>query len=92
MCDARWWAQVGMLKMIRNLAFAHRSQHVQQGRFNTEDEVRAPEAAPGTRVRTARARHELWTRFLCAGYRLRARTIPLAAHDGLRSRGSVQSM
>ena len=32
-------AQVGMLKMIRNLAFAHRSQHVQQGRFNTEDEV-----------------------------------------------------
>jgi len=35
-------AQVGMLKMIRNLAFAHRSQHVQQGRFNTEDEVRTP--------------------------------------------------
>jgi hypothetical protein len=27
--------------MIRNLAFAHRSQHVQQGRFHTEDEVRA---------------------------------------------------
>jgi len=35
-------AQVGMLKMIRNLAFAHRSQHVQHGRFNTEDEVRTP--------------------------------------------------
>jgi hypothetical protein len=31
---------VGLLKMIRNMAFAHRSQHVQQGRFNTEDEVR----------------------------------------------------
>jgi hypothetical protein len=31
-----------MLKMIRNLAFAHRSQHVQHGRFNTEDEVRTP--------------------------------------------------
>jgi hypothetical protein len=30
---------VGMLKMIRNLAFAHRSQHVQHGRFNAEDEV-----------------------------------------------------
>jgi hypothetical protein len=30
---------VGLLKMIRNMAFAHRSQHVQQGRFNTEDEV-----------------------------------------------------
>jgi hypothetical protein len=28
-----------MLKMIRNLAFAHRSQHVQHGRFNTEDEA-----------------------------------------------------
>ena len=38
-CDTQWWPQVGMLKMIRNLAFAHRSQHVQQGRFNTEDEV-----------------------------------------------------
>ena len=31
---------VGLLKMIRNMAFAHRSQHVQHGRFNTEDEVR----------------------------------------------------
>jgi hypothetical protein len=31
---------VGLLKMIRNMAFAHRSQHVQQGRFNSEDEVR----------------------------------------------------
>jgi hypothetical protein len=30
---------VGLLKMIRNMAFAHRSQHVQHGRFNTEDEV-----------------------------------------------------
>jgi hypothetical protein len=29
-----------MLKMIRNIAFAHRSQHVQFGRFNTEEEVR----------------------------------------------------
>ena len=33
---------VGLLKMIRNMAFAHRSQHVQHGRFNTEDEVRLP--------------------------------------------------
>ena len=31
---------VGLLKMIRNMAFAHRSQHVQHDRFNTEDEVR----------------------------------------------------
>jgi hypothetical protein len=31
---------IGLLKMIRNMAFAHRSQHVQHGRFTTEDEVR----------------------------------------------------
>jgi hypothetical protein len=36
---AELWSQVGMLKMIRNLGFAHRSQHVQQGRFHTEEEV-----------------------------------------------------
>jgi hypothetical protein len=35
-----------MLKMIRNLAFAHRSQHVQHGRFNTEDEARTPQGSP----------------------------------------------
>ena len=31
---------VGLLKMIRNMTFAHRSQHVQHDRFNTEKEVR----------------------------------------------------
>ena len=30
---------VGLLKMIRNVAFAHRSQHVQAGRFETEEDV-----------------------------------------------------
>jgi hypothetical protein len=30
---------VGLLKMIRNVAFAHRSQHVQFGRFDTEEDV-----------------------------------------------------
>jgi hypothetical protein len=30
---------VGLLKTIRNVAFAHRSQHVQFGRFDTEEEV-----------------------------------------------------
>jgi hypothetical protein len=40
--DNHWWGQAGMLKMIRNIAFAHRSQHVQFGRFNTEEEVRVP--------------------------------------------------
>ena len=30
---------VGLLKTIRNIAFAHRSQHVQFGRFDTEEEV-----------------------------------------------------
>ena len=44
-----WW-QVGMLKMIRNLAFAHRSQHVQHGRFNTEEEVRDPKPTSVARV------------------------------------------
>ena len=39
-----------MLKMIRNLAFAHRSQHVQQGRFNTEEEVRDPKPTSVARV------------------------------------------
>jgi hypothetical protein len=38
--DNHWWVhEAGMLKMIPNIAFAHRSQHVQFGRFNTEDEV-----------------------------------------------------
>jgi hypothetical protein len=30
---------VGLLKMIRNVAFAHRSQNVQAGRFETEEDV-----------------------------------------------------
>jgi hypothetical protein len=30
---------VGLLKTIRNVAFAHRSQHVQAGRFDTEEDV-----------------------------------------------------
>ena len=30
---------VGLLKMIRNVAFAHRSQHVQAGRFDSEEDV-----------------------------------------------------
>jgi hypothetical protein len=30
---------VGLLKTIRNVAFAHRSQHVQFGRFDTEEDV-----------------------------------------------------
>jgi hypothetical protein len=30
---------VGLLKTIRNIAFAHRSQHVQFGRFDTEEDV-----------------------------------------------------
>jgi hypothetical protein len=30
---------VGLLKTIRNIAFAHRSQHVQVGRFDTEEDV-----------------------------------------------------
>jgi hypothetical protein len=30
---------VGLLKTIRNIAFAHRSQHVQVGRFHTEEDV-----------------------------------------------------
>jgi hypothetical protein len=30
---------VGLLKTIRNVAFAHRSQHVQVGRFDTEEDV-----------------------------------------------------
>jgi serine/threonine protein kinase len=32
---------VGLLKTIRNVAFAHRSQHVQFGRFDTEEDVMA---------------------------------------------------
>ena len=80
-----WWLtgcglgmQVGMLKMIRNLAFAHRSQHVQQGRFNTEDEVFGPSQRPHTAMPCM-----LLTVLWHAGHRLRARVIPLAAHDGL---------
>jgi hypothetical protein len=30
---------VGLLKTIRNIAFAHRSQHVQAGRFDSEEDV-----------------------------------------------------
>ena len=30
---------VGLLKTIRNIALAHRSQHVQFGRFDTEEDV-----------------------------------------------------
>ena len=30
---------VGLLKTIRNVAFAHRSQHVRVGRFHTEEDV-----------------------------------------------------
>jgi hypothetical protein len=30
---------VGLLKTIRNVAFAHRSQHVRVGRFDTEEDV-----------------------------------------------------
>ena len=71
-----------MLKMIRNIAFAHRSQHVQFGRFNTEEEVRVPSHLCVLRCK-------LLTTLLCAGHQLRARALPLAAHDGLHSCGIV---
>ena len=72
--------------MIRNLAFAHRSQHVQHGRFNTEDEVRTT-SPTRTWFTNARVWCKLFTALIImAGHRLCARALPLAAHDGLCSR------